>query len=349
MATATAKRQRRSVPDVIDVREYFSGEIKKDNLDRENAIVKNVKLMGFESQNRRSYKPDAVRKAVQLYEGSLAFVNHPPKQDLLRPRGYDERFGVFRNVHVVEGSGLHGDLHYNPKHLIAEQFLWDVEHNSQRIGFSPNHSVRVSRAGGREVVEGILGVRSVDLVNDPATTRTVFEGTEPIEESDMTFDPATLTLEQLSERADLKEAIIREYQASESARRDAQEFADLKGKKKQFEDTADELTKLRTENAEFKKREEKAAHDKLVSEMLDESTLDRRNKTIVSDNFIESLAGLPKEQIEARIRDREALTKAASAGNVKPKSRPQHLGEGAQADFGTIETSEQFVAALGRD
>ena len=67
------------------------------------------------------------------------------------------------------------DFHYNPKHALAEQLKWDAENASENVGFSHDVMARVSRRGGKAVVEEITRVVSVDLVADPATTRGLFE------------------------------------------------------------------------------------------------------------------------------------------------------------------------------
>ena len=109
-----------------------------------------------------------------LYEESKVNVNHP-KEGPLAPRDYQDRLGVIRNVKLRSGEGLYGDLHFNPKHALAEQLLWDAQHNPRNVGFSHNVLARLSRDGETTVVEEITKVQSVDLVADPATTEGLFE------------------------------------------------------------------------------------------------------------------------------------------------------------------------------
>ena len=60
------------------------------------------------------------RQAAALYEGAKVNVNHP-KGSPLAARDYQDRLGSIRNVAVREADGLFGDLHFNPKHALAEQ------------------------------------------------------------------------------------------------------------------------------------------------------------------------------------------------------------------------------------
>ena len=105
-----------------------------------------------------------------LYEGAKVNINHP-KGHPLSPRDYQDRLGVVRGVQFRAGEGLFGDLHFNPKHALSEQLVWDAEHAPQNVGMSHNVLARTSRSGDETVVEAITKVQSIDLVADPATTR----------------------------------------------------------------------------------------------------------------------------------------------------------------------------------
>ena len=83
-----------------------------------------------------------------------------------------------RNVRVIENEGLFADFHFNPKHLFAEQLLWDAENAPENVGFSHNIEAEVVQESDMQIVQKILTVRSVDLVADPATTQGLFESCE---------------------------------------------------------------------------------------------------------------------------------------------------------------------------
>ncbi|MGL4512308.1 MAG: hypothetical protein ACRCT8_04400 [Lacipirellulaceae bacterium] len=137
-------------------------------------VLRGVKLLGLRSRNGRVYRETALRGAMPLYEGAKVNVNHPAG-DPLGPRDYRDRLGVVRNVRLVAEEGLFGDLHYNPRHALAEQLAWDAEHASQNVGLSHNVVARTRSSAEGVIVEEITGVRSVDLVADPATTAGLFE------------------------------------------------------------------------------------------------------------------------------------------------------------------------------
>jgi hypothetical protein len=175
-------------------------------VDRATGVLRGVKLIGLESLNGRRYRPAALAGAIGLYEGAKVNVNHP-KDGPLAPRDYRDRLGVIRQVEFRPGEGLFGNLHFNPKHALAEQLAWDAEHNPQNVGFSHNVLARLSRDGEQTVVEAITHVQSVDLVADPAATHGLFE--EEVDSSASAASEQERQLREACERADRAERQLR--------------------------------------------------------------------------------------------------------------------------------------------
>lgn len=158
-------------------------------VDMAQGLIEGVKVLGLVSKNRRRYLREAAQGGLRLYEGVRVNIDHPsgPNQS----RGLRDRFGRLANVRM-DGDDVRADLRFNPKHQMAEAVAWWVENDPEALGLSHN-AVGQGRSDrdGTLVVEKILSVRSVDLVADPATTKSLFEGTmDP--ESDMggAADPA---------------------------------------------------------------------------------------------------------------------------------------------------------------
>lgn len=136
-------------------------------------IIRGVRLLGPQSSNNRTYPESTLKAAVHHYEGVKVNLDHPKRpQD---PRSVRDRIGVIRHARFESGKGIVGDFHFNPKHVVAQQIAWDAQHNSTACGFSHNANLHVSQKAGKQIVESIAGVRSVDLVADPATTGGFFE------------------------------------------------------------------------------------------------------------------------------------------------------------------------------
>jgi hypothetical protein len=295
-------------------------------VDQPQGVIRGVKILGLESRNGRSYLPEALAAAVPLYEEAKVNVNHP-KGDPLAPRDYQDRLGVIRNV-AARPEGLFADLHFNPKHALAEQLLWDAAHTPENVGFSHNVQARTSRQGDRVVVEAITKVQSVDLVADPATTRGLFEATAT---GDAEHAPlASVTLDDLKrERPDLVEELLHQPTA---------EVARLKG----------ELDRLQTLEAVRQKHE--IIHRLLAEHHLpDANATDPWSRLIVSPPFLESLlAASDESQMRAMVEQRARSVQEAgfarstsSASLARPLSREQQQVEGT-----SVVDVKRFVEAI---
>jgi hypothetical protein len=115
-----------------------------------------------------------LKKAIPLYENAKVNIDHPVEEPG-QPRSYLDRIGILCNVQLRGEDGLYADFHFNPRHPLVEQLLWDAEHAPSNVGFSHNVEAVVRQDKTEMVVEEIVSVRSVDLVADPATTAGLFE------------------------------------------------------------------------------------------------------------------------------------------------------------------------------
>lgn len=160
-----------------NIREYTNTARRDVRVDADAGILYGVKIIGCRSRNGREYPNDILCKAIPLYEKTKVNLDHP-EGDPTKPRSYQDRFGAIHNVRLKENEGLFADFHFNPKHVVAAQLLWDAENAPDNVGFSHNVEALVRRENDRVIVEKILNVRSVDLVADPATTAGLFESFE---------------------------------------------------------------------------------------------------------------------------------------------------------------------------
>jgi hypothetical protein len=296
------------------LQEFVSSRGVDMRVDAAAGTIRGVKLLGLESRNGRRYLPAALQSAAALYEGAKVNVNHP-KGSPLAARDYQDRLGSIRNVRA-SSEGLFGDLHFNPKHALAEQLAWDAVHAPENVGFSHNVEARTSRLGGQTVVEAILKVQSVDLVADPATTHSLFESAADAQpEGDERL--AGLTLESLrAARPDLIEAIRAEAAAEMAA-------------------LGEELDRMRACEAA---RARRGAALALLQEfkLPDPESADAATRPIVSEQFFETLLAAPDEAAMRRlVRERSEMIAAArkldAARQSRPLAREQHRSEAAPA------------------
>lgn len=209
MATKTAKTAATGRTGTADsnlsLRESFGSRGPGIKPNREAGIIPGVKIVGFESKNRRRYLPEALRGAIALYEGAPVYVNHPKNPTEERP--YQDHFGTLQNVRMTE-SGLYGDLKYKTKHPMAETVLEDAENDTKGIGLSPNHFGSGKVQNGIRIVESISRVESVDIVANPATNISFRESetpnvdlTEQLTEATTRVAELTAKVTQLTEQA----------------------------------------------------------------------------------------------------------------------------------------------------
>ncbi len=162
----------------VPICEYLGWGNAPMKVDAHNGVIYGVKVLGLVSRNGRRYSEQALRQALPLYEGAKVNINHP-RDDAAVPRDYRDRLGFLRAVRYRDGEGLFADLHFNPKHDLAERLIWDAEHAPHNVGLSHNVLARVEHQDQIPVVTEIHRVLSVDLVADPATTSGLFEAKLP--------------------------------------------------------------------------------------------------------------------------------------------------------------------------
>ena len=305
-----------------NVIESFDARGTSLRVDRQQSVIRGVKVLGLESANGRTYPRETIRKALPLYEGAKVNVDHPNAKDPTAPRKYSDRLGTLKNV-AEGGDGAFADLHINPKHPLAEQLLWDAEHSPESVGLSPNHRIKASTKAGKVIVESIEKVNSVDLVADPATTRSLFEHTEG-SMSEITLEAVRACPEILKA---LKAEAVSEFNATEERKAQVAELADVK-------------TKLDA----FEAKEAVAAKRAKVAKIVTEAKLP---KEAVTEVFVDQLLGAANDAtIGKLIEDRKALVSGYKSAAGGAKSRDQFAVEGRESTGSGVNGHKEFAAAL---
>lgn len=222
-------------------------------------LIRGVKLLGLRSRNKRNYDTPGVRKdAASKLNGAAVFIDHPA--DPSASRSYADKFGVVEGYEYRPGKGHYGNIRYNQKHPLAEQFLFDVQHMPRTLGMSINGRVRQGARGadGDVVIEGIDAIRSVDIVTRPATTDGIFEHEESEEEMSLTLEELRAKHPEIVEQI-AKEAVTKTADATEQQKL-AAELAETKKK----------LEAMEAEQAATKLREATRTKFAAVLEGLDE-------------------------------------------------------------------------------
>jgi hypothetical protein len=159
----------------------------KVRVDREKRMIFGLKLAGTESQNSHGedadgtdYTLNAYRKAKHLYEGAPGYWGHPPRATPNVERSPHEKILTYCDVEVRE-DGVYGNAKYLESHPHTPLLLEAVEKDPGWFALSHNATGRGPVRNRRYVIEEIGRVKSVDVVCQGATNRTLFES----QESDM--------------------------------------------------------------------------------------------------------------------------------------------------------------------
>lgn len=152
---------------------------KPSRVDADKGILYDCLLLGAESRNGVRYPDQTRQDAIPLLEGAKINLSHPSKRDkqaLIEPVTWDRRYGKAFEVHNAP-DGLRGNVKVLRKHPFTQTLLEAAEEMPEMFGFSP---VMVGvctppDAHGVETCVKIKKVRSIDIVTDPGTTKSLFE------------------------------------------------------------------------------------------------------------------------------------------------------------------------------
>ena len=142
-------------------------------VDSELGVIYGVRVINQESANNRVYTREALGNAKPFYEGCPVHFDHP-SSGANGPRETQSRVGWLEHVREA-GNGLAADLHVLKDHPYGPMLLEAASRRPELFSLSHNAEGRIVKRDGRNVVEEITRVRSVDVVTDGATTRSLSE------------------------------------------------------------------------------------------------------------------------------------------------------------------------------
>jgi hypothetical protein len=324
------------------LQEFVDSGSQRLRVDRESGVIRGVKLLGLSSRNGRRYREHALSEAVALYEGAKVNINHP-KGHPLSPRDYQDRLGVVRGVQFRSGEGLFGDLHFNPRHALSEQLVWDAEHAPQNVGMSHNVLARTKQLGDETVVEAITKVQSIDLVADPATTKGLYEHAE-----DSTSDGNC--------GSSAIEGAVASMLESLSLEQLRLSRPDIVGELERVLES--QVCELRRQLEEVTAKEAAGRRQARIVQLLQEHSLplpsgDDPVPQIIGEQFMQQLMQAPGEpELQALIEERARLVQSSArwnhngtGNNHRPRSKDQITSvAGATRDH--VRSAAEFAAAV---
>jgi hypothetical protein len=165
------------------ITERVSAPFVSATVNRDAGTITGVLICGTASANGRDYPVSVFRRDFAKYE------SRPVNCDHGREATVERRFGWFSDVVPGTDGRPRGTLNCLKSHPMYERVMEAAERNPALFGFSHVAICRTKPGpGGREVVEAIESVESIDLVAEPASTKSLFEG-----------HPVSLTIKQLAE------------------------------------------------------------------------------------------------------------------------------------------------------
>lgn len=147
-------------------------------VDHDAGVIRGVRILGRTSRNGREYSDAALKQAARFYDRLGVNLNHPERQKSDGARAVEDGFGWLESIDV-RADGVYGDLHYFRAHPSADVIVEAAVRNPRRFGLSHHAEGRVMQHQGKLVVESIESVRSVDVVQNPATNLGLFESEIP--------------------------------------------------------------------------------------------------------------------------------------------------------------------------
>lgn len=298
----------------------YNVDFADSKFDHEKRIIKGVSLLGpSRKDGKRDYTESCLSNAVTagLFEGVQAFINHPSlEEEKQGRRDVRNLAGYYDNTRIQDGM-VKADAH-----LLNNDngnLYIDIAENMPNVaGHSQFADGKWRRENGKQIVDELTKVFSVDLVASGATTNGMFDSENSnLGDSDMEWTDVTGAL-LLAHKPDIHGAII-----AEGAKTRDSEVTKL------VEDN--KALKLKVDGFELV---ESAAKKKEQVTALIES--EKLPKEAATDVFVDSLLSASDEDaMKKLITDRKELLESVSGG-VKgmggDSSNKGKLKEGSRMD-----------------
>ena len=190
-------------------------------VDYETGIIRGVRICGRKSANGREYSEQALQDAARLYEGVRVNYDHPSRKDPLAEREFGDFAGELHNCRYDKSlEATFGDFHVALQGRHCSLVLESASRFPKSFGLSHVASGDVTRKNGRQVVEMIDAVESVDIVTRPATNEGIFESLDP-DDPDPISEPKTMKIREIltnaPERTKFRAVLVEMIDAGELA------------------------------------------------------------------------------------------------------------------------------------
>lgn len=268
-------------------------------------VIYNVLLCGPESKNGRKYRPESyggMQNVAAMYENKPVYYNHSEgtSYSKAKDRKIEEIAGVVRNARWIDGKGVVGNIHTLDEN---ERLLKLYKLRAPGIGMSHSAVGRLEKNNLAIVSEVI----SVDVVVNPATTKTFVEQEKKMDDSSLASELSTVRGERDGFKAERDKLQTQLSEAQQTLEKLAGEVTALTEQTKQLND---KLAIFEQEKAEI-------AHKALVEKEITEAGLSGKLTPVV----ISIIESLDNDKRKALIEEQVKVIKGA--GGSTPGNLPR--------------------------
>ena len=139
-----------------------------------DGVIPRAKLLGNKSINGRDYSDPVIAEGIHKYDQVPVYLNHPRRTELNQDRDIRYWVGIVQKPRAESGGGF-GDIKLRKEHRDYKAIVEACNEFPRSFGCSHVADIDSVKREGREIVNSIDEVFSVDLVMDPATTNGIFE------------------------------------------------------------------------------------------------------------------------------------------------------------------------------
>jgi len=302
-------------------------------VDRANATISDVKILGRQSANGREYSDQAMQDAVKCYENIGTNIDH-------------DRSGKERSMMSCNGwlsecvqkpDGVYAKVNLLKSHPLTETIMEIAEKNPNRIGMSHDAMGKEKMVSGRRIVESIQSVKSVDFVQNPATNKGLFES-EDLPVSKKKFSEFVEAIEGDSAEKKALTSLIESDAKIGALEIEEEEFTSplFKALQAALVESADKLAKAGEKKPDPTVPELQKKIDLFESEK-DARKLLEKAEVPLTESRIEMVAALPADKREALVKELKEGIQSQQQKRQKPDS------------FSVMRESKEFTGDIPAD
>lgn len=176
-------KKEKDLRESIDIEDFFEGTFIEGTVCQNLNLIKGICLINRVSKNNRIYLDEALKDIVKLADGIKVNLDHLSRDVNGKARSVKDLIGKIINPRQING-GVFGDLEV----LKSQDWIFAIATQMPEMaGMSIVAKGKISDepdSQGRQQVESVTQLTSIDLVSNPATTKGLFENKKTFKEDE---------------------------------------------------------------------------------------------------------------------------------------------------------------------